>query len=294
MFVKRLTFIATYPLLRLVAFLPFPILYGISSIIAIILFDVFRYRRAVIDENLETAFPELDKDEKRKIRRKFYFHFTDLFIESLKNGLMSNSTFKKRFQVKNVELVEQFARENRSIVILAAHQGNWEWTGAIALYTKVPVYGIYQKINNPYFDRFIHKTRGKSGMHLVPTFKLRDVLEENQKNQHIGMYGLVSDQSPMIKKTKHWHTFFGREVPIHTGAEELARTYGMGIIYLSIRKIRRGYYAASFETFQPQVEGSSNYSIMEAYMQKVELEIKEQPHTYLWTHRRFKHAKKSL
>jgi len=294
MFVKRLTFIATYPLLRLVAFLPFPILYGISSIIAIILFDVFRYRRAVIDENLETAFPELDKDEKRKIRRKFYFHFTDLFIESLKNGLMSNSTFKKRFQVKNVELVEQFARENRSIVILAAHQGNWEWTGAIALYTKVPVYGIYQKINNPYFDRFIHKTRGKSGMHLVPTFKLRDVLEENQKNQHIGMYGLVSDQSPMIKKTKHWHTFFGREVPIHTGAEELARTFGMGIIYLSIRKIRRGYYAASFETFQPQVEGSSNYSIMEAYMQKVELEIKEQPHTYLWTHRRFKHAKKSL
>ena len=294
MFVKRLTFIATYPLLRLVAFLPFPILYGISSIIAIILFDVFRYRRAVIDENLETAFPELDKDEKRKIRRKFYFHFTDLFIESLKNGLMSNSSFKKRFQVKNVELVEQFARENRSIIILAAHQGNWEWTGAIALYTKVPVYGIYQKINNPYFDRFIHKTRGKSGMHLVPTFKLRDVLEENQKNQHIGMYGLISDQSPMIKKTKHWHTFFGREVPIHTGAEELARTYGMGIIYLSIRKIRRGYYAASFETFQPQVEGSSNYSIMEAYMQKVELEIKEQPHTYLWTHRRFKHAKKSL
>ena len=294
MFLKRLTFIATYPWLRLVAFLPFPILYGISSISAIVLFDVFRYRRTVIDENLKTAFPELDKDEKRKIRRKFYFHFTDLFIESLKNGLMSNSTFKKRFQVKNVELVEQFARENRSIVILAAHQGNWEWTGAIALYTKVPVYGIYQKINNPYFDRFIHKTRGKSGMHLVPTFKLRDVLEENQKNQHIGMYGLVSDQSPMIKKTKHWHTFFGREVPIHTGAEELARTYGMGIIYLSIRKIRRGYYAASFETFQPQVEGSSNYSIMEAYMQKVELEIKEQPHTYLWTHRRFKHAKKSL
>ena len=294
MFLKRLTFLIAYPWLRLVAFLPLPILYGISSIVAIILFDVFKYRRAVIDENLEIAFPDLDKDEKRKIRRKFYFHFTDLFIESLKNGLMSNSTFKKRFQVKNVELVERFAKENKSIVILAAHQGNWEWTGAVALYTKVRVYGIYQKINNPYFDRFILKTRGKSGMHLVPTFKLRDVLEENQKNQHIGMYGLVSDQSPMIKKTKHWHTFFGREVPIHTGAEELARTYDMGIIYLSIQKIRRGYYAASFETFQPQVEGSSNYSIMETYMQKVELEIMEQPHTYLWTHRRFKHAKKLL
>ncbi len=83
---------------------------------------------------------------------------------------------------------------------------------------------------------FIRKTRGKSGMHLVPTFKLRDVLEENQRNQHIGMYGLASDQSPMIKKTKHWYAFFGREVPIHTGAEELARTYDMGIVYLSIRK----------------------------------------------------------
>ena len=294
MFLKRLTFIATYPWLRLVALLPFPILYGISSIIAIVLFDVFRYRRAVIDENLKTAFPELDKDEKRKIRRKFYSHFTDLFIESLKNGLMSNLTFKKRFQVKNVELVERFAKENKGIVVLASHQGNWEWTGAIALFTKVPVYGIYQKVNNPFFDRFICRTRGKSGMHLVPTFKLRKVLEENQRNKRYGMYGLASDQSPMITKTKHWYTFFEREVPIHTGAEELARTYDMGIVYLSIRKVRRGYYTASFETFQPQVEESSNYSIMEAYMQKVELEIKEQPHTYLWTHRRFKHARKSL
>ena len=294
MFLKRLTFLIAYPWLRLVAFLPLPILYGISSIVAIILFDVFKYRRAVIDENLEIAFPDLDKDEKRKIRRKFYFHFTDLFIESLKNGLMSNSTFKKRFQVRNVELVEQFAKENKGIVVLASHQGNWEWTGAIALFTKVPVYGIYQKINNPFFDRFIRKTRGKSGMHLVPTFKLREVLEANQRNQQYGMYGLASDQSPMIKKTKHWYTFFGREVTVHTGAEELARTYNMGLVYLSIRKIRRGYYTASFETFQPQIEGSSNYSIMEAYMQKVEREIKEQPHTYLWTHRRFKHAKRSL
>ena len=98
MFLKRLTFLIAYPWLRLVAFLPLPILYGISSIVAIILFDVFKYRRAVIDENLEIAFPDLDKDEKRKIRRKFYFHFTDLFIESLKNGLMSNSTFKNAFK----------------------------------------------------------------------------------------------------------------------------------------------------------------------------------------------------
>lgn len=292
MFLKRLSFIAAYPWLRLVALLPFSILYVISSILAIVLFDVLRYRRAIIDENLNIAFPDLDTTQKRKIRRRFYFHFTDLFIESLKNGLMSNTTFKKRFEVKNVEIVERLIKDQKGIIVLAAHQGNWEWTGAIALYTRVPVFGIYQKINNPFFDRFILKTREKSGMHLVPTFKLKEVLQENQKNGLFGMYGFASDQSPMVKKTKHWYPFFEKEVPIHTGAEELARSHNMAIVYLSIRKVKRGYYTASFENFKPQVEESSNYSIMEAYMRKVEQEVKDQPYTYLWTHRRFKHANK--
>ena len=293
MFLRRLTFIAAYPWLRLVAFLPFPILYGISSIIAIILFDVFKYRRAVIDENLEIAFPDLDKDEKRKIRRKFYFHFTDLFIESLKNGLMSNSTFKKRFQVRNVELVEQFAKENKGIVVLASHQGNWEWGFCMPEYVKIKCFAAYTKIGNKYFDKVLKDSRTKFGFVGYKTSETIKSMVQNFDNGIQGLYLLLSDQSPQIHKTNYWREFMGVKVPIHTGAEMLAKKFNMAVVNYSIKKIKRGFFEVTFEILTEEPTKFKNYEITDKYLAIVERNIRNQPSYYLWTHKRFKHRDKA-
>ena len=85
--------------------------------------------------------------------------------------------------------------------------------------------------------------------------------------------------------------FMGVEVPVHTGGEMLAKKYDMNVIFLKTKKIKRGYYEASFEVLSEDVKSVPDYKISEDFMARVEQQIYEQPEYYLWTHKRWKHKK---
>lgn len=66
----------------------------------------------------------------------------------------------------------------------------------------------------------------------------------------------------------------------------------MNVIFLKTKKIKRGYYEASFEVLTEDVKSVPNYKISEDFMSRVEQQIYEQPEYYLWTHKRWKHKKR--
>jgi KDO2-lipid IV(A) lauroyltransferase len=83
----------------------------------------------------------------------------------------------------------------------------------------------------------------------------------------------------------------GIETPIHFGAEMLAKRYDMNVLFLKGKKVKRGYYEATFEVLSEDVKSVPNYKISEEFMRKVEQQIYEAPEFYLWTHKRWKHKK---
>jgi KDO2-lipid IV(A) lauroyltransferase len=85
----------------------------------------------------------------------------------------------------------------------------------------------------------------------------------------------------------------GIETPIHVGAESLAKRYNLNVIFLRTKKLKRGYYEASFEVMTEDINSIEDYKLSEAFMAKVEQQIYDQPEYYLWTHKRWKHKKKN-
>ena len=83
----------------------------------------------------------------------------------------------------------------------------------------------------------------------------------------------------------------GIEVPVHTGAEMLAKKYNMNVIFIKIKKIKRGYYEASIEVLSENVTQVPSYEISDRFMHLVEQQIHEAPEYYLWTHKRWKHRR---
>ena len=104
-----------------------------------------------------------------------------------------------------------------------------------------------------------------------------------------GLYLLLSDQSPQLPKTFFWNEFLGVKVPIHTGAESLAKRFGMVVINYHITKLKRGYFEVEFELITADPQAFEDYKITEKYLKITERNIKQQPECYLWSHRRFKH-----
>ena len=107
----------------------------------------------------------------------------------------------------------------------------------------------------------------------------------------MSIYGFASDQSPKIYSVFHWNSFIGIEVPVHTGAEMLSKKYDMNVIFLRTKKVRRGYYEASFEILSEDVKKVHNYEITNQFLKLVEQQIHEAPEYYLWTHKRWKHRR---
>jgi KDO2-lipid IV(A) lauroyltransferase len=73
-----------YGLLYLLSLLPLKVLYLLSDLAYIILYRITGYRKTIVFQNLDIAFPQKTHQEKKIIAKKFYRNFCDTFIETIK------------------------------------------------------------------------------------------------------------------------------------------------------------------------------------------------------------------
>jgi len=106
---------------------------------------------------------------------------------------------------------------------MCSHYASYEWVISLNQRINFQGYAIYKRINNRYFDKLVRDIRSKFKATLITTKETIPTIKENFKNKQLGIYGFASDQSPKITSAYHWKTFMGIEVPVHTGAEMLAK-----------------------------------------------------------------------
>ena len=289
---QRIIFYIIYPLIWLLSKAPFPVLYFISDIGFFITYHIIGYRKDLVLNNLKMSFPEKSEKELLVIRKKFYHHFIDVFAEMLKTFTISNKQMKKRFKIHNMSLIEEIAAKNKSIIIVGSHYANWEWILSMNLHTKIAGYGTYTKINNIFLENKIKTTRERFGGVMVLQQDTIRNMARNYRENKVGIYGLLSDQSPQLGRTFYWSDFMGVRVPIHTGAETLAKRYDCAVVFMKISKLKRGYYEVRYETLTETPKDFPDYEITDMFLKKTEAQIRENPNYYLWTHNRFKHKGK--
>lgn len=287
-----LAYIIIYPLLWLVSILPFRLLYAVSDGLFVLIYHIIGYRKKVVKENLSLAFPNKSDAELNSIRKKFYHHLCDMVLESIKSMTITEAEMKKRFTFTNVELLQQLEKENRSIALMCAHYGSWEWIFILQTYMDSKGYAIYKRLANKYFDRLVKRIRAKFNSYLITTKESIPILLQSKREGKITICGFVSDQSPKAEKAFHWNEFMGITVPVHTGAEMLAKKLDMSVVFFGVKHLKRGYYETTFKTIAHNPKAYSDYEITDKFLKLVENQINEAPQYYLWTHKRWKHRDK--
>lgn len=283
-----LTFIIAYPILWFISILPFKIFYGISDMVYFVVYNLVGYRKKIVRNNLKIALPHLDDKERLQIEKKFYRHFCDLFMEMIKTMTISSEEMQKRFKITNLELLKEYEKKNRSIMVLASHYASWEWLIAINLKTSYQGVGVYKKIANRYFDKLVKDIRSEYKTELVSTDKTIPLMANNQRKGILSLYGLVSDQSPKRAQIAHWENFMGIDSPVHIGPELLSKKYNLNVVFAKVTKVKRGYYEATLIPITDEPKSLPNYEIIHRYIKEVEKQIYEAPEYYFWTHKRWK------
>ena len=284
-----LVFAISYPFIWLLSRLPMRILYLKSTFLFFIIYYLIGYRKKVVLSNLKIAFPNKSEKEIKEISKKFLQHFTDNFIETIKALSISKKEILKRYTYKNPELVKKYLQQGKSIIFMSAHQANWEWSVNSPLILNCNVNGAYTSIGNTYFDKVVKNSRERFGFVCYESSKCVKAIHTDYKNKKQGVYLLISDQSPQLHKTNYWQNFFGVKVPVHVGAESLAKKFDLVVINCATSRIKRGFYETEFKLISDKPSSVENFKITDEYLKLTEEIIKQQPEFYLWSHKRFKH-----
>lgn len=286
---QLLIYILVYPFLWILSILPTNVLYRFSNFLFFIVYYLFNYRKKVVRENLRLCFPKKSLHEIKTIEKKFFLHLCDMFVESIKSISISEAEMRKRYKFTNIEEVNKIEAANKSILLMCAHYGSWEWIFIIQKYVNTDGYAIYKKIENKYFDQLIRKIRAKYNTNLITNKETFTSMREHKRLGKKGIYGFLSDQSPKLKSAYHWKEFMNIKVPVHTGAEKLAKELDLAIVFFKTKKMKRGYYETTFKTVTLSPNEFEDYQITDLFINYLEDMIHEEPAHYLWTHKRWKH-----
>ncbi len=289
---QKLLYILTYPILWLLSKLPLRILYIKSTALYFLVYYIIGYRKKVVKDNLALVFPDKDQAERNRIVKEFFKHLCDIIVETIKAFTISEKEIRKRFVVTNVEILDRYYQNNQSILLMAGHYCNWEWSGILNKLMQHQAHAVYKPLDNKQFDAMVKKTREHFGGTIVSNKKIVSVLFRKWKKGEKTLTYILSDQTPKLGAFKHRDTFMGINVPMFTGTEELAKRLDFSVLYLKVEKIKRGYYKATFVPLADHPKEYPNFQITRMFFDALEAQILEKPEYYLWSHKRWKHRDK--
>ncbi len=287
-----------YPLWLLfkgLSVLPLRVLYVLSDGLYLLVYYVFGYRKKVVLQNLQNAFPEKNSQELKQITKAFYRQLTDVIVEILRLGSMSRTELKRRLRFANQELLDDFVQQGKPVITMGSHSGNWEWIlSAGAVQFGFPAEGVYKPLNNSFFEALMLHLRSRLGARLI---RMRDTLRDFVQHRHVPrVIAMLSDQTPMRHEITFWTSFLHQDTPFYTGAEKLARRFGYPVLFLDVKRTSRGHYTLTFELIydgspENKALAADEHYITRTFAHKLEAAIRHAPADYLWTHRRWKHSR---
>jgi Lauroyl/myristoyl acyltransferase len=278
---------------KLYAILPMNALYILSDILYIIVYRLIGYRVKVARANIKAAFPEKSDKERETLERKFYHHFSDYIVETIKIAHISREELNSRAVLNNPEMIDKLMDEGHPcIIMLMGHYGNWEWFCATGSYFKeATLRQVYRPLNDKAVDRLFIYLRNRFGAKgIKKNDTIRDVLTITKNNERSCVV-LISDQTPSPANIHYWTTFLNQDTPILVGAERIATKMNIPVVYSDVRKVGRGRYTVDFRLITDTPREMPEYRITEEYTRMMEETILREPAYWLWTHKRWKHKR---
>jgi len=286
----RLVYAAVRVVICVVQALPRDVCQRAAVGIAAVLAARVPIRRAVVEENLETAFPALDAAGRRTITRQMWEHLLLMVVEiAHAPRVIQKTTWRRHLRIPDMETIVRVLWSERPKVILGGHFGNFELAAYLFGVFGLRIFSVARELDNPLLDRFVTAFRESRGQVILPKKgSAPDValaLEEN------GVIGLLGDQAAGPKGC--WVEFFGRPASVHKAIGLFALSAEAPVLVCSATR-RRGLF-----DYDLRVEGiadprdatpevASLHALSQWYTSLLEVSIRRAPGQYWWVHRRWR------
>lgn len=252
--------------------------------------EVLHVRRGVVDDNLAHAFPEMSPAERLRLARRMWEHLFLLVLEVAHTPRKIHETnWRDYVRLTNAEELVRFLLDDRPLLIVAAHLGNFEVGGYVLGIFGYPTHTVARALDNPYLDQFVNRFRGGTGQHIISKNSGYEQIVEVLSRG--GTMTFLADQYGGPKGC--WVEFFGRPASAHKAIALLALDNNARMSVSTVRRLDgpMRFELINYVTTDPHEAGSSVSTVCELtqwYTTRLEELIRRAPDQYWWLHRRWK------
>ena len=282
-------------LLRLLSWLPLPVLYLLGVVVGELAWHLHRPRRKITLRNLAACFPQRTPAEIHALARG---HFRSLVIAVLTSGVAwwgGKTRLRRLTRFQNREILDAARSRGENIIFLAPHFAGLEY-GGIFLSTLAPMISMYQHHKNPLMDELTRRHRVRFGARLYPRRAPAKSMIRLLQQGHWFYY--LPDQDPGRDKSgdrgkgrkKHvFAPFYSIPTATYAALGRIARLGNATVIPCATR-IRPWCRGIEIIFAPPLADYPSGDALRDATTMNraIEALIAHAPEQYFWSHRRFK------
>lgn len=251
--------------------------------------DTRRRNRAI--GNIQASFPHWSNEQVVNLAKQSMEHMFKLFIAEAVQmpSLITPATLHKHVQFHDVDQVTKRLSNNKPIIFITGHCGNWELLGYALSVLGYPIAALARPLDNPLINDWILGIRERYGLQIVTKWGgvpvLQEILSSNTS------VGFIADQNAGSRGV--FVPFFGRLASTYKSIGLLAMRYDIPIAAVHANRIgRRFQYEISVTDYIEPDDWCDQedplYYITARYNRAIEQMIHVAPEQYLWLHRRWK------
>lgn len=266
-----------------------------ADILAVLIVSVFKPRNKVVMQNLRAAFPDMEKDERKKIRDMSYRNILISSFESYKYMFLTPAQKLKYLIVDKVssDLLMSINEEGRGCIVVGGHYGFFEAGGHYANCQGIKSSYVVANQKNKLTERLIDIPRERSGILVIHRKQMAKLFRALKDNYFVA---LLSDQNAG-RKHGVFVSFFNMPASTHKNPAVISLKYNIPMLMvntvrdkddrtkhnLSFTKIGFDDVLTSDIDFEDKVR-----ELVQRYTSVLEAQIRKNPEHYWWIHKRFK------
>ncbi len=238
----------------------------------------------VTAENIRRCFPKLSELEQDHLIRSSLVETGKMGLEVAPVWLRPWSWVSSKIvAVEGETLLKDCIEDERGVIVLAPHIGNWEVLGPY-LSNLTHMTALYQPPKIAAFDDIIRESRERMGATLVPTDRkgVMGVLKALKKG---GLTVILPDQVP-DSGAEHV-PFFGLPASTMTLLSNLIQRTGSRVVMGFVLRVRGGF-ELHFQEPDPEIYSDELMESLKAMNRSVEACVLQAPSQYQWEYKRFR------
>ncbi len=265
--------------------------YRTARLVGDLLYRFDAKHRRIALEHLRRSFPDWPQSRLEEVARRSMHNMIYLGLEVLYTPRLVTVTRWPEFvRFDNVGPTLRLLLQNRGLIALTGHFGNWEVLGYTLACLGFPTYSVARRLDNPHIDRFILGVREDRGQVILDkrgaTARIPELLAENKP------VGFIADQDAGRKGA--FVDFFGRKASTYKSIALLAIQHEVPVAVGYARRVGEDFqFEIGVErTIYPEEWAHVDDPVLwitREYTAALERVVRRDPEQYLWVHRRWKH-----